>query len=156
MRQYCKQHSSRLWSLESKRFANMGLRLCHPLAFDKHPLNVNKGTKDYASLASLALRIMEQGTYGAEQQKEFYGVLTSMKEFRDLVTLPPLSQLLKHVENNRLRNILTILGDIDILYATTTITLNKTKHKATALKTYNILSPAIMSVEKKTIKEFKM
>lgn len=84
LRRYGRRHSQRYWSFESKRYAQLNYRLCHPLAYDCHPLNTDKRTRGAASLVSLLLGIVNERKYDAQDRSKVMDILMRTKQFRGM------------------------------------------------------------------------
>lgn len=93
-----KRHSQRLWSLASKRFANIGFRACYPLAVDRHTLRTSMREPDIFSRASRLLEIVNQRCYSSVQQHAITYDLSRISELKDIVGLRSISAMLEKLE----------------------------------------------------------
>ena len=87
LRDYCKRHAYRPWSLESYRFSEGGFRTCHPLAYSRHFTRCNAQYTSSGDLSSLVFKIACYKTYSKNDQQEILNLLLDNKEVQDIISM---------------------------------------------------------------------
>ena len=84
LRDYTKDHASRLWSLESYRTATVGkFRACHPLMYGDHWTMQQIKYKSPGHLASLIFRVLCKKQYTQKDRQRALELIARTKDLQD-------------------------------------------------------------------------
>ncbi|KAG2225291.1 hypothetical protein INT45_001515 [Circinella minor] len=107
LRDYTKEHASRMWSLESRRTAVVGrFRACHPLSFGNHWTMQNIKYKTVGHLASLVFKVLCKKQYTRQHQQAALTCLSKTKDLqecmKDATILPTTLSEVQDIFNQKL------------------------------------------------------